>query len=121
MLFVSEYRIDDQYTGRIALKDSWDDPENSGNATIKRASSLKELPAANEQEIEAIRNAVMHQEGILLSVFNVLRRVPRRVLMVLKLNDLTRYCIHPSCFTDRLPILIISGVWTMRWRPLIPL
>lgn len=44
----------------------------------------------SEEEMEAIRNAVVNREGLLLSVFDVLRRVPRRVLMVLKLNDLTR-------------------------------
>ena len=43
-----------------------------------------------EQEKDIIRNAVAH-EGLLLSLLDVLRRVPRRVLMVLKLNDLTRY------------------------------
>lgn len=45
----------------------------------------------SDEEMEAIRNAVMMLEGLLLSVFDVLRRIPRRVLMVLKLNDLTRY------------------------------
>jgi aarF domain-containing kinase len=44
----------------------------------------------SEEEMEAIRNAVVNREGLLISVFDVLRRVPRRVLMVLKLNDLTR-------------------------------
>lgn len=43
-----------------------------------------------EEEKDIIRNAVRH-EGVLLSLLDVLRRVPRRVLMVLKLNDLTRY------------------------------
>lgn len=43
-----------------------------------------------EEEMESIRNAVINREGLLLSVFDILRRVPRRVLMVLKLNDLTR-------------------------------
>lgn len=75
--------------GRIALKDSWDDLESSGNPTIKRRSSIKDVAATSEEELEAIRRAVQ-QEGVLLSVFDVLRRVPRRVLMVLKLNDLTR-------------------------------
>lgn len=46
-----------------------------------------------EEEMEGIRNAVISQQGLLLSVFDVLRRVPRRVLMVLKLNDLTR-CVR---------------------------
>lgn len=44
----------------------------------------------SEEEMEAIRDAVINREGLLLSVFDVLRRIPRRVLMVLKLNDLTR-------------------------------
>jgi len=44
----------------------------------------------SDEEKDAIRNAVMREEGVLLSVFDVLRRVPRRILMVLKLNDLTR-------------------------------
>ena len=49
-----------------------------------------DLSAQTEEEMEAIRQAVVQREGLLLSVFDVLRRVPRRVLMVLKLNDLTR-------------------------------
>jgi aarF domain-containing kinase len=47
----------------------------------------------SDEEMEAIRNAVVNREGLLLSVFDVLRRVPRRVLMVLKLNDLTRLVV----------------------------
>lgn len=47
----------------------------------------------SEEEMEAIRNAVVYREGLLISVFDVLRRVPRRVLMVLKLNDLTRLVV----------------------------
>lgn len=49
-----------------------------------------DLSAQTEEEMEAIRKAVIEKEGLLLSVFDVLRRVPRRVLMVLKVNDLTR-------------------------------
>jgi len=48
----------------------------------------------SEEEMDAIRNAVVNREGLLLSVFDVLRRVPRRVLMVLKLNDLTRFVAY---------------------------
>lgn len=52
-----------------------------------------------DAEMEAIRHAVVNREGLLLSVFDVLRTVPRRVLMVLKLNDLTRWVIlnHFEC------------------------
>jgi aarF domain-containing kinase len=49
-----------------------------------------DMTPQTEEEMQAIRDAVVTSEGLLLSVFDVLRRVPRRVLMVLKLNDLTR-------------------------------
>lgn len=48
------------------------------------------MMSQTEQETEAIRTAVVEQEGLLLSVFDLLRRVPRRILMLLKLNDLVR-------------------------------
>ena len=51
---------------------------------------LEQLPQT-EQELEALRDAVMTKEGLLISVFDILRKVPRRVLMAFKLNDLTRY------------------------------
>lgn len=80
-------------TGRVALEGSWGEAENDG---FRRASSLIDMIPQSEEEKNIIRNAVMQKEGVLLSVFDVLRRVPRRVLMVLKLNDLTRYT---CCYT----------------------
>jgi aarF domain-containing kinase len=75
-------------TGRATLEGAWgDDPEELSR---RRASSVIDLTPQSEEEMEAIRHAVISREGLLLSVFDVLRRVPRRVLMVLKLNDLTR-------------------------------
>ncbi|OBZ67025.1 ABC1 family protein MCP2 [Grifola frondosa] len=78
-------------TGRAALEGALSDLEDSSQKPgFLRASSMVDLSAQTEEEMEAIRNAVVQKEGLLLSVFDVLRRVPRRVLMVLKLNDLTR-------------------------------
>ncbi|CDO77712.1 hypothetical protein BN946_scf184969.g63 [Trametes cinnabarina] len=78
-------------TGRAALEGSWEDiAQDDGPTGVPRAKSMIDLSAQTEEEMEAIRNAVVQKEGLLLSVFDVLRRVPRRVLMVLKLNDLTR-------------------------------
>lgn len=74
-------------TGRVALEGSWDDTNGSN---FRRASSVVDMVPQTDEEKDAIRNAVMQKEGVLLSVFDVLRRVPRRILMVLKLNDLTR-------------------------------
>ncbi|KDR75880.1 hypothetical protein GALMADRAFT_248622 [Galerina marginata CBS 339.88] len=78
-------------TGRVALEGSWEE-EHSGS--LNRASSMIDIVPQTDQEKDAIRNAVMQKEGVLLSVFDVLRRIPRRVLMVLKLNDLTRSLDH---------------------------
>jgi aarF domain-containing kinase len=70
------------------LKD--DSTDSQEKSTFRRASSMIDMTPQTEEEMQAIRDAVITSEGLLLSVFDVLRRVPRRVLMVLKLNDLTR-------------------------------
>jgi aarF domain-containing kinase len=69
------------------LKDSWDDEHD---ANLERATSMVDMTRQTDEERAAIRNAVAQNQGVLISVFDVLRRIPRRVLMVLKLNDLTR-------------------------------
>ncbi|KAH9917881.1 ABC1-domain-containing protein [Epithele typhae] len=76
-------------TGRAALEGAFGDDDDS-EGSFRRGGSIVDLSAQTEEEMEAIRNAVVQREGLLMSVFDVLRRVPRRVLMVLKLNDLTR-------------------------------
>ncbi|KAH7909330.1 ABC1-domain-containing protein [Hygrophoropsis aurantiaca] len=85
-------------TGRAALKGTWEEDTDS-EITFKRASSMIDMMPQTEEEMEAIRSAVINREGLLLSVFDVLRRVPRRVLMVLKLNDLTRGLDHALATT----------------------
>ncbi|KNZ77750.1 ABC1 family protein C15C4.02 [Termitomyces sp. J132] len=76
-------------TGRAALQSSVDSVKED-DRSCRRASSIIDLQPQSKAELDAIRNAVVSTEGLLTSVFDVLRRVPRRVLMVLKLNDLTR-------------------------------
>lgn len=82
-------------TGRAGLEGTWDgpeeeEPEKEKEGTFRRAKGLMDIMPQTEEEKEAIRDAVLSREGLLVSVFDVLRRVPRRVLMVMKLNDLTR-------------------------------
>lgn len=81
-------------TGRATLKGHEEEVEKREQIAFKRASSMLDISPPSEEEMDAIRKAVIHHEGILLSVFDVLRQVPRRVLMVLKLNDLTRNLDH---------------------------
>ena len=59
-----------------------------------------DLDKQSSAEIDAIQKAVMQREGLILDILSVLRRIPRRVLMVLKLNDLTRLVafLWCSCF-----------------------
>jgi aarF domain-containing kinase len=80
------------------MRESRDDnADGQKQSTFRRASSMIDMTPQTEEEMQAIRDAVVTSEGLLLSVFDVLRRVPRRVLMVLKLNDLTRcdLCVEP--------------------------
>jgi hypothetical protein len=84
---------------------------------FKRASSITEMASQSEEELDAIRNAVIASEGLLLSVFDVLRRVPRRVLMVLKLNDLTRCMWFPFLAQPVIHYPNCLGIWIMHLRP----
>lgn len=48
----------------------------------------------DDKGLSKLRHAVMEREGLVASIFELLRRVPRRLLMILKLADLQR-CVHP--------------------------
>ncbi|KAM6502266.1 ABC1 family domain containing protein [Amanita muscaria] len=94
-------------TGRMGLQGTWDDTDD---LSTKRASSVISMGSQMEDEMDAIRGAVINREGLLLSVFDVLRRVPRRVLMVLKLNDLTRSLDHALATThSKIRVFLITG------------
>ena len=47
----------------------------------------------------------MTKEGLMVSIFDILRKVPRRVLMILKLNDLTRHVL--GRFVARMLTLVV--------------
>ncbi|KAF8893307.1 ABC1 family-domain-containing protein [Infundibulicybe gibba] len=83
-------------TGRAALEGTWETDDSDSDSSFKRASGMIDMLPQTEAEMQAIRDAVISREGLLLSVFDVLRRVPRRVLMVLKLNDLTRFVTNST-------------------------
>ncbi|KAL1665444.1 ABC1 family-domain-containing protein [Schizophyllum commune] len=78
-------------TGRAMMDDTLNPiDENEKQSTVRRASGMLDMSSQTDEEIEMIRSAMVTREGLLFSVLDVLRRVPRRILMVLKLNDLTR-------------------------------
>ncbi|PWY98931.1 ABC1-domain-containing protein [Testicularia cyperi] len=84
--------LESAITGRAGLEGS--DPSNpNGVKDRNRASSLLDMDGGanlTDDEQEHIRKTVMEKEGLFLSILDLLRRLPRRMLMVLKLNDLTR-------------------------------
>ncbi|KAF8313100.1 ABC1-domain-containing protein [Clavulina sp. PMI_390] len=71
-------------TGRAGLEGTWDD------ADANRPANMLELATQTEEEMARMRTAVFHREGLLLGLFTMLRSVPRRVLMLFKMNDLLR-------------------------------
>lgn len=75
-------------TGRLGLASS-DKKSREGESDMKKG-SLLELSSINDKELDVLRNAMMEQEGLIASVFSLLRNAPRRLIMILKLNDLTR-------------------------------
>ncbi|KAJ7462338.1 ABC1 family-domain-containing protein, partial [Mycena galericulata] len=104
-------------TGRAALEGSWEGPQRP--EAFKRVSGLIDMKPQSEQEKEAIRDAVMSQDGVLMSVLDVLRRVPRRILMILKLNDLTRSLDHALMTThSNIRIFLVSAKYcsTAVWQ-----
>ncbi|KIJ61310.1 hypothetical protein HYDPIDRAFT_137889 [Hydnomerulius pinastri MD-312] len=101
-------------TGRAALEGTWEDDDPTDKNKFKRASSMIDMMPQTVEEMEAIRDAVINREGLLLSVLDVLRRVPRRVLMVLKLNDLTRSLDHALATThSSVRIFLITAKYCM--------
>jgi len=108
-------------TGRASMEDTPVDPrpEKESQSTFKRASSMLDQLPQTEEEVEALRNAVMTREGLLLSVFDILRKVPRRVLMVFMLNDLTRSLDHALSTTHsevRVFVVVAKYCATAVWE-----
>ncbi|KAF8268634.1 ABC1-domain-containing protein [Lactarius quietus] len=108
-------------TGRVTMEDAPEGsrPDNETNSSIRRASSMLEQQAQTDQEeVEALRNAAT-KEGVLLSVFDLLRNMPRRVLMVFKLNDLTRsldYALSTTHSKVRVFVVVAKYCTTAVWE-----
>ena len=84
--------LESAITGRSGLEGS-DNNNPSGVKGRPRKSSLLDLDSntnISDEEKDHIRKTVLEKEGLLLDVMELLRRVPRVMLMVLKINDLTR-------------------------------
>ena len=59
-------------------------------AAAAGAGDMLEMGHQSKAELNAMRHAVVMKEGGLDTLLELLRKVPRRLLLVLKVNDLTR-------------------------------
>lgn len=79
-------------TGRAALDDPYAAVQADGGVAPEgtklpeKRRSVLELGEHTEQEQRRMRHAIVQTEGLMLSLFDLLRRVPRRLLMVLKVK-----------------------------------
>ena len=96
--------LESAITGRINMADG---ANLDGSSVIGRPSSLLDTRHMDDKEVAKLRNAMMEREGLIVSIFELLRTVPRyvgsralrnsllidhrRLLMILKLSDLQRY------------------------------
>ncbi|EFP90151.2 atypical/ABC1/ABC1-B protein kinase [Puccinia graminis f. sp. tritici CRL 75-36-700-3] len=62
----------------------------TGRVGLKGSGSLLNLSSKSSEELKLIQSAIVSQEGIFAEILKILRNVPRRLLMILKVNDLTR-------------------------------
>lgn len=89
--------LESAITGRSGLEGS-DSKNPHGVKGKKRASSILDVGSSassssnvmSQEEQDHIRKTVMEKDGLFVKILELLRKVPRRMLMVLKLNDLTR-------------------------------
>ncbi|ORX34080.1 ABC1 family-domain-containing protein [Kockovaella imperatae] len=79
--------LESAITGRINMSDAGNEHDSMAGS---RPSSLLDEKHMDDKEIAKLRAAVMERDGLIVSIFELLRTVPRRLLMILKLSDLQR-------------------------------
>lgn len=72
-------------TGRVSL----DDPASASTEDGGSSFSLLDMPPPDKREMHQMR-AATSVDGVVEQILKLLRTMPRRLLMILKLNDLTR-------------------------------
>ncbi|GAA5841252.1 hypothetical protein JCM3766R1_001716 [Sporobolomyces carnicolor] len=78
-------------TGRAALDGAAVvSPDGTDEKPIEKRGSMLDLGENNADEKKKMRNAMVMQEGLMEALFQILRNVPRRMLMLFKVNDLNR-------------------------------
>ncbi|WVR04771.1 hypothetical protein IAU60_001783 [Kwoniella sp. DSM 27419] len=79
--------LESAITGQINMSDATNDPTYGSGV---RPTSLLESGSMNDDQVGKLRAAMMERDDLIVSIFELLRTVPRRLLMILKLSDLQR-------------------------------
>ncbi|KAG1802852.1 ABC1 family-domain-containing protein [Suillus plorans] len=100
-------------TGRLS-PDGIIEANDGPKSDTQRATGMLDMASQIEEKMELVRNTVTPGD-ILVSVLDVLRRLPRRVLMVMKLNDLARHLDHSLATThSSVRIFLITSKYCMK-------
>ncbi|WWC59689.1 uncharacterized protein I303_102251 [Kwoniella dejecticola CBS 10117] len=81
--------LESAITGQINMADETNDPSYGDGV---RPTSLLELGkgSMDDNQVGKLRAAMMERDDLIVSIFELLRTVPKRLLMILKLSDLQR-------------------------------
>ncbi|WWD07443.1 hypothetical protein V865_005542 [Kwoniella europaea PYCC6329] len=81
--------LESAITGQINMADETNDPTYGSGS---RPTSLLELGTGSmsDDQVGKLRAAMMERDDLIVSIFELLRTVPKRLLMILKLSDLQR-------------------------------
>ncbi|OWZ34155.1 aarF domain-containing kinase [Cryptococcus neoformans c45] len=79
--------LESAITGQINMAD---ESNTHDSANDPRPTSLLDSKTFDKDQIRKLRAAMLEREGLIASIFELLRIVPRRMLMILKLSDLQR-------------------------------
>ncbi|WWC68157.1 uncharacterized protein I206_102080 [Kwoniella pini CBS 10737] len=81
--------LESAITGQINMADENNDPSYGDGV---RPTSLLDLGkgSMDDNQVGKLRAAMMERDDLLVSIFELLRTVPKRLLMILKLSDLQR-------------------------------
>ncbi|WRT64578.1 uncharacterized protein IL334_001510 [Kwoniella shivajii] len=79
--------LESAITGQINMSDESNDPTYGSGV---RPTSLLESGSMNDDQVGTLRAAMMERDDLIVSIFELLRTVPKRLLMILKLSDLQR-------------------------------
>ncbi|ODN79431.1 hypothetical protein L202_03415 [Cryptococcus amylolentus CBS 6039] len=108
--------LESAITGQINMAD---DTNTHDSANDPRPKSLLDAKTFDKDQIKKLRQAMLEKEGLIASIFELLRVVPRRMLMILKLSDLQRsldQSLHTTHGQSRVFVIVAQYCAKSIWQ-----